>query len=832
MRDAALRNDLPSIKKLTTDPRYFPYRYGQALWAYIGGRWGDRAVPALFRASLRVGWEQAVRGLLGMSSDTLSAQWLASIRQTYMPAMEGRQRPGEVGTRLLERQSETGDMDVSPAISPDGRLIAFLSRRGLFTIDLYIADASTGRIVKRLTSPNRDPHFDALSFISSAGSWSPDGTQLAFVVFAEGDNEIAIFDVASGRVQRRIAVREVGEISNPAWGPNGQIAFSGSRGGISDLYILDLASGRARQLTSDRFADLQPAWSPDGRTIAFASDRGPETDFERLTYDELRLTTLDVESGRILTLPGFDGAKHINPQWSPDGRDLYFISDRDGFSDLYRRSMEDGQVHQVTRLATGISGISASSPAMSVAARSGRIAFSLFENSGNSLFTLEPENARGEAVPVAPSQLTLAAMLPPVETTPGLVTAYLNDPSLGLPPADTQYRVLGYRPSLSLDYLGSPGVGVAVGPGGPGVGGGVIGYFGDMLGDRVLGAAVIANGGLKDIGGQLFYINQRRRWNWLVGGGHTPYLSGGVIIKDSSIGPTPVVLVDRVLQRVYVDEASGGLQYPLSQIRRFELGAAATRVNYEWEVERLIADPFTGQVYDQDRFEMEAPPSVAYFQGSAAFVGDYSYFGFTSPIAGGRYRFEVTPTFGDVTFQGALADYRRYFFFRPVTFAFRALGYGRFGEDAESGALSPLFVGEEPLIRGYAAESFDATECTRVGSSNACPEFDRLIGSRIGVANIELRLPLFGTDELGLIDFPFLPTELAPFVDAGVAWTSDESPTFEFSRESVDRIPVVSAGIAARFNLFGYFVFETYWAYPYQRPRRGGHFGFQLQPGW
>jgi hypothetical protein len=53
LRDAARRNDVPTIRQLTTDPRYFPYRYGQALWAYVGGRYGDQAVVDVYRASLR-----------------------------------------------------------------------------------------------------------------------------------------------------------------------------------------------------------------------------------------------------------------------------------------------------------------------------------------------------------------------------------------------------------------------------------------------------------------------------------------------------------------------------------------------------------------------------------------------------------------------------------------------------------------------------------------------------------------------------------------------------------------------------------------------------------
>ncbi len=78
LRDAAERNNLPTIKQLTTDSRFFPYRYGQALWAYVGGRWGDRAVTDVYRASLRVGFEEGLRRVLGVSSDSLSKDWIAA----------------------------------------------------------------------------------------------------------------------------------------------------------------------------------------------------------------------------------------------------------------------------------------------------------------------------------------------------------------------------------------------------------------------------------------------------------------------------------------------------------------------------------------------------------------------------------------------------------------------------------------------------------------------------------------------------------------------------------------------------------------------------------
>jgi outer membrane protein assembly factor BamA len=91
---------------------------------------------------------------------------------------------------------------------------------------------------------------------------------------------------------------------------------------------------------------------------------------------------------------------------------------------------------------------------------------------------------------------------------------------------------------------------------------------------------------------------------------------------------------------------------------------------------------------------------------------------------------------------------------------------------------------------------------------------------------------LLGTEQLGLINFPYVATEISPFVDAGVAWTSNQSPTIEFARNATGRVPVFSTGISARMNILGYLVLEAYYAYPFQRPEKGGHFGFQIAPGW
>ena len=199
-------------------------------------------------------------------------------------------------------------------------------------------------------------------------------------------------------------------------------------------------------------------------------------------------------------------------------------------------------------------------------------------------------------------------------------------------------------------------------------------------------------------------------------------------------------------------------------------------------------------------------------------------------MRGGRYRFQVTPLVGSERFVSVLADYRRYFFFKPVTLAVRGMHRGNYGA-AEADVFGAEYLGYpyySGFVRGYSYSSFEVNEC----STDTCPEYERLFGTRIALASAELRIPLMGSDTFGLINFPYLPTELAFFADAGLAWSEESPPVLEFSRDSVERVPVVSVGASTRFNLFNMLVFEVFYAYPFQRPVKGGHFGLQFAPGW
>ena len=137
---------------------------------------------------------------------------------------------------------------------------------------------------------------------------------------------------------------------NLAVSPDGRsIAVSGSVGGLTDLFLVDLESGNSRRLTNDAYADLQPEWAPDGRTLAFVSDRGAESAAETV-YRDFSIWALDVASGQIrrLVTSATDGLQY-NPKYGPGGRDLYFLSDRAGEFNLFSYDPRSKAVVQHTR---------------------------------------------------------------------------------------------------------------------------------------------------------------------------------------------------------------------------------------------------------------------------------------------------------------------------------------------------------------------------------------------------------------------------------------------------------------------------------------------------
>jgi hypothetical protein len=835
MRDAARSGKLPTIAKLDQS-RYFPYRFGQALWAFIASSYGEGRVGEIYKVAARgVTPERAFETVLGFSADSLSHEWQRSTQdwageQGVVAEKATASLTADTsgaGRLLLGPKGVRGRLNVSPSLSPDGSKVAFLSERDVFSIELFLADAGSGKVIRRLTRAALDPHLQSLQFIHSSGAWSPDGRRIAIATVQRGKPALDILDVESGRVLQEIPFADMGEIYSPTWSPDGaRLAFSGLAGGRSDLFVVDLGSRRVTRLTDDLYADLQPAWSPDGNTIAFATDRFT-TRIENLEYGELRLGLIEVAGGAVRAL-GPDRGKNINPQWSNDGADLYFVSDRTGISNVYRLKLSSGELAQVTDVRTGVSGITGTSPAISLARSAPRAVFSVFESGQYRLHALDGEKLDGTKLEGgAPPAEPRAGILPPALGSAGATA--VADASL---PDPATFKRGKYRAGLSLDAIGQIGLGVAAGNGGVAVGGGSALYWSDMLGDHNLATQFQVSSSSGGVGRNLAaivgYQNLRRRWNWGLIGGQIPYFSRAFEFEEdvaNGIGTARDIRfweIDRRLQTI--------VAYPFSRAQRVELGVSFRNVDFASEVQTQTFSLITGELLTDVTTPgpEDSIPSLNMVEGLAALVYDNSVFGGTSPVTGQRYRFEASPVAGDLQYTSVLGDYRRYLRLGggPLTLAARGIHLGRYGRDSDTDRISEIYIGYPWLVRGYDASSFTLDECGG-GNGEDCPAFDRLFGSRIAIGNLELRLPLLGA--LGIVHSPMVPpVEAAAFYDAGVAWTEADKARFLGG----DRPSVASYGGSVRINLLGLAVAEISYVHPNQRPVKGWYWLFALQPGF
>ena len=848
MRDAYLNHDIPTIKDLTETNKYFPYRYGEAFWSFIGSTYGDTVIVPFFKNTARFGLEHGIRRTFGYSDKTLSTLWKNSIEDTYRPFLKDTvQQPAG---RLIISDKNSGKMNLAPAISPDGKYLAFLSEKNLFTVDLFLADAKTGQILRKLTSKVSNTHIDEFNFIESAGTWSPDGKQFAFSVFNKGRNRMLVVEIPSGRIVQDISMGKAEQFSNLSWSPDGNsIVFQGLSEGQGDLYLYHFDTKQITQLTNDKYSDYQPSFSRDGKKIVFASDR--------TTYDQslsqditFNLAEMDLATGKISDIKVFNGANNLNPQYSADDKQIYFLSNRDGFRNMYRYTISTGQVEQMTNLFTGISGITEYSPALSIS-NNDDIAYSYYRAQKYSLYDAKASDFQPRIVDTTVLN-SAAGLLPPgrsvgVDLINTNLNNYLAYPRL---PTDSIHSV-PYKPLFKLDYLASSGIGVGVSSFGTGLASGIQGVFSDILGRNQIYVGAAVNGEVYDFGAQVVYVKQTGRWNFGFGLSHIPYqfATYNVLNTTYTSGTTTIPAVDERYDiiRVFEDQASVFTSYPFSKKTRIEFGGGASTYYYRVDQYSTLYDSkgnylsynhthISNSAFNTDTLNAgtQLTPFTLY-QVNASLIGDNSFFGTTSPLTGYRYRLEAEYNVGTYKFFDPTIDLRGYLRAAPVTFAARLYGYGRFGN---ADGLYPLYVGYPFLIRGYEAQTFYN------GTSKPTNGFtiDQLSGSRIAVASFEVRLPFTGPERLAQIKSKFFFSDLNAFFDAGLAWNQGDQIKFQTTPDNlgtdaqggpIERVPALSAGISLRVNFFGAFVLEPYLAYPFNRNDISKPvFGLGFTPGW
>ncbi len=229
----------------------------------------------------------------------------------------------------LERLTFSDADDLSPRFSPDGAQIAFRANRDAIRPALYLMNADGSR-QRALVSDGRFNEFPA---------WWPDGSRLLFDSDALGPFQIFSFELASGIVTPLLPETPTADDAVAAVSPDGaRIAFQSRRGG--DAYqIYTVGSGGADlvRLTFTSARNDHPAWSPDGRTLAFVSERSGRRELFLMNADGTDQRALVVDQGDIRL-----------PRFSPDGRWIVFSSNRDGDFDLYLVSVDGKEFRRLT----------------------------------------------------------------------------------------------------------------------------------------------------------------------------------------------------------------------------------------------------------------------------------------------------------------------------------------------------------------------------------------------------------------------------------------------------------------------------------------------------
>lgn len=219
-----------------------------------------------------------------------------------------------------------------PALSPDGRSVALVSNKdGHYNI--YIGLINGGNLVQ----------LTADSHLKIRPCWSPDGTEIAYARL----NDSGIWDIwkvpALGGVPRRFILNA----ADPNWSGDGR-SFAYRNSVTGTLWISDAFGQNGRELTATRkpglgsgatgLANSAPRFSPDGREIAFATSVGGP-------YGELEILNLD--SGKVRQLTR-DNALVLSPAWSADGRFIYFASSRGGTLNIWKIAENGSQLEQIT----------------------------------------------------------------------------------------------------------------------------------------------------------------------------------------------------------------------------------------------------------------------------------------------------------------------------------------------------------------------------------------------------------------------------------------------------------------------------------------------------
>lgn len=860
MRDATINNRLPPIDYLHG---YFAYRGGQSVWWYIANKYGEQKIGEILnriRGTKSV--DQGFKTTIGLTVKELSERWQKEQKVLYWPDIAKREDPSVFARRLTNHVKAGNFYNSSPAISPQGDRIAFISDRdGYF--DIFIMSTLDGKILRKAVKGQRTKDFEQLQLLTPGLSWSPDGKRIALSTKSGEQDAIFLVNVENGRREKLLFGLD--GIFSVDWSPMGdKIAFVGLKAPQTDIYVYDLKSKTLKNLTNDIFSDMGPffgrdlGWSSDGKTIYFVSDRGDHITsgllataesggalssfqgsknfkMQNHNYRQVDLYSINIETQEMKRITNDPSSNETSPVASADGKKLLFISDRNGISNIYEKDLTSGDVRPVTNSLYGIYQLSLSKDGS-------KLAFSAMVESGFDIFLLK-----------APFEKTLAvAELEPTEyikrrmrraTTPGPDVAEQEAAGkaekTSTASAEPQDTLKLYGEGVRIDFRSY--------------------VFAEKFTDDTIAAAakkdvfkvkgnVDEHGNYKvnkyklsfspdiiygDAGYSTFYGVQGSTvmaFSDMLGNHQIYFLTNLLLdLKNSDYAFGYYYLPARTdygielyhsARFLYLDEWFGTTLY---RFRQYGVNLYASRPFDKFN--RLdLGLAWFNLARDNMDYAFIRPQRRMVLMPAVSLVHDDVLWGAIAPTNGSRYALSAYGSLKvsdeALSFGTIAGDYRRYFRLgREYVFAFRTAAAVSFGRNAQKfiiggteGWINYKFERDQIPIRDVEDFAF-ITPVVPLRGYN----YDARFGSKYGLVNLELRYPLLRYFLAGPLPLAFQNVSGVAFVDVGSAWR-DTKKFRAFTRnkqgEVISQDLLVGTGLGARIFILSFLLrFDVGWQF-------------------
>jgi WD40 repeat protein len=654
MRDLVINNRLLPIDQLSDIEGYLSYREGEAIFRYIEDHYGRKKVfEFVHELKNRHDVSDAFSATFGESSKKFSEEFEGYLRKKYWPQIIRQDNFKQIGKLLTDHVADGSVYNTSPAISPSGTKIAFISDRNEYS-DIYVISAVDGKVLKHLISGERSGGFESVHPYRGGISWSPDESSVVLASKANGRDCLVIVAYPSGRILKRLFLK-VDAIYSPAFAPDGnRIVFVGLKDGYSDLFVYNLRTGELSRKTADIYEDRDPSFSAGGDSILFVSDRPDGDTWQPGNYAVFVATD---SAAPVRLTPRADYLAY--PAFMPGDSEIAFVTS-DSSYDLYVYSLAGQRVVQRTDFLGGVY-----YPTFS---KDGdRLVLAYYDNLGWDIGCIKDPL---KSLPLRAETLLTAEKDTETYRETGLDASRIKPYSFNLTP-DYAIGQASYAAGLGLNSVtGTLDVAMS-----------------DELGNHNFYLTT-------DLVGDVLNSDFSLSWWYL------PHrIDYGVGISQQ-FNYYYFYSPDSVL-RLRDLGISGMVSYPFDMFTRLEFAPS------------IIARQAQLYTYDAFNDSFAAGPYAWYriLQPDVAFVFDNSYWStMTAPERGTRFRAEAYGTvLSDWQYASALLDYRNYIKLgRRYVWANRLVGIASFGRDAEQFSMGGEWV------RGYQYYEFSDSTASKM----------------------------------------------------------------------------------------------------------------------